>query len=124
MAQPRVNPTSIPAATLSHYSILNNGFFVGEALRYSEQDRVCIPVPFYHVFGMVLGNLACTTHESTMARQLEVEYKDGYEELSAIAGDFGFGIGRLRSTSQAAATLRHELCQCTRRKGQIVVDGD
>jgi hypothetical protein len=52
-----------------------------------------------------------------------VEYKDGYEELSAIAGDFGFGIGRLRSTSQAAATLRHELHQCTRRKRQIVVDG-
>ncbi len=58
------------------------------------------------------------------ARQLEVEYKDGYEELSAIAGDFGFGIGRLRSTSQAAATLRHELYQCARRTRQIVVDGD
>jgi hypothetical protein len=56
--------------------------------------------------------------------QLEVECKDGYEELSATAGDFGFGIGRLRSTSQAAATLRHELYQCTRRKRQIVVDGD
>ena len=54
--------------------------------------------------------------------QLDVEYKDGYEELSAIAGDFGFGIGRLRSASQAAATLRHELYQCTRRKRQIVVD--
>ena len=53
-----------------------------------------------------------------------MEYKDGYEELSAIAGDFGFGIGRLRSTSQEAARLRHELYQCTRRKRQIVVDGD
>src|SRR3984893_14711190 len=49
-------------ATLSHHSILNNGFFIGEALRYTELDRVCIPVPFYHCFGMVLGNLACTTH--------------------------------------------------------------
>src|SRR2546429_7195308 len=49
-------------ATLSHHSILNNGFFIGERLGYSEQDRVCIPVPFYHCFGMVLGNLACTTH--------------------------------------------------------------
>ncbi len=49
-------------ATLSHHNILNNGFFVGEAVGYSEQDRVCIPVPFYHCFGMVLGNLACTTH--------------------------------------------------------------
>jgi len=49
-------------ATLSHHNILNNGFFVGEGCRYTEQDRVCIPVPFYHCFGMVLGNLACTTH--------------------------------------------------------------
>ena len=56
--------------------------------------------------------------------QLEVEYKDGYEELSAIAGDYGFGIGRLKSTSQEAAALRHELYQCTRHKRQIVVDGD
>ncbi|HYW87203.1 MAG TPA: AMP-binding protein, partial [Chloroflexota bacterium] len=53
-------------ATLSHHNILNNGFFIGEALRYSERDRVCIPVPFYHCFGMVLGNLACTTHGSCM----------------------------------------------------------
>jgi fatty-acyl-CoA synthase len=49
-------------ATLSHHNILNNGYFIGEALGYSENDRVCIPVPFYHCFGMVLGNLACTTH--------------------------------------------------------------
>ncbi len=49
-------------ATLSHHNILNNGYFIGEGCRYTEQDRVCIPVPFYHCFGMVLGNLACTTH--------------------------------------------------------------
>ena len=49
-------------ATLTHRNILNNGFFVGEGCRYTEQDRVCIPVPFYHCFGMVMGNLACTTH--------------------------------------------------------------
>jgi fatty-acyl-CoA synthase len=49
-------------ATLSHHNILNNGFFVGEAVNYTPADRVCIPVPFYHCFGMVLGNLACTTH--------------------------------------------------------------
>ncbi|MDQ3944984.1 MAG: AMP-binding protein [Actinomycetota bacterium] len=49
-------------ATLSHHNILNNGFFVGEGCRYTEADRVCIPVPFYHCFGMVLGNLAVTTH--------------------------------------------------------------
>ena len=53
-------------ATLSHHNILNNGYFVGEALRYTEADRVCIPVPFYHCFGMVMGNLACTTHGACM----------------------------------------------------------
>ncbi|MGE3908171.1 MAG: AMP-binding protein [Chloroflexota bacterium] len=53
-------------ATLSHHNILNNGFFIGETLGYTAQDRVCIPVPFYHCFGMVLGNLACTTHGSCM----------------------------------------------------------
>jgi fatty-acyl-CoA synthase len=53
-------------ATLSHHNILNNGFFIGETLGYTERDRVCIPVPFYHCFGMVLGNLACTTHGACM----------------------------------------------------------
>jgi fatty-acyl-CoA synthase len=53
-------------ATLTHHNILNNGFFIGERLKYTENDRVCIPVPFYHCFGMVLGNLACTTHGATM----------------------------------------------------------
>ncbi|AEF42807.1 Substrate-CoA ligase [Hoyosella subflava DQS3-9A1] len=53
-------------ATLSHHNILNNGFFVGELLSYTEEDRVCIPVPFYHCFGMVMGNLACVSHGSTM----------------------------------------------------------
>ncbi|MFE3456493.1 AMP-binding protein [Nocardiopsis aegyptia] len=49
-------------ATLSHHNILNNGFFVGELLRYTEADRICVPVPFYHCFGMVMGNLAATSH--------------------------------------------------------------
>ena len=53
-------------ATLSHANILNNAFFIGEACAYTEEDRVCIPVPFYHCFGMVLGNLACTTHGATI----------------------------------------------------------
>ena len=53
-------------ATLSHRNILNNGLFIGEACKYTPEDRVCIPVPFYHCFGMVLGNLACTTHGSAM----------------------------------------------------------
>jgi fatty-acyl-CoA synthase len=49
-------------ATLSHHNILNNGFFVGELLHYTEADRICVPVPFYHCFGMVMGNLAATSH--------------------------------------------------------------
>ncbi|MGW0701712.1 AMP-binding protein [Streptomyces sp. NPDC002867] len=53
-------------ATLSHHNILNNGYFVGEMIAYSEQDRVCIPVPFYHCFGMVMGNLAATSHGACM----------------------------------------------------------
>ncbi|WP_318778946.1 AMP-binding protein [Nesterenkonia natronophila] len=53
-------------ATLTHRNILNNGFFVGEVNRYTEVDRICIPVPFYHCFGMVMGNLAAITHGSTM----------------------------------------------------------
>lgn len=53
-------------ATLSHHNILNNGFFVGRLLGYTEQDKVCIPVPFYHCFGMVMGNLACSSSGATM----------------------------------------------------------
>jgi len=53
-------------ATLSHHNILNNGFFVGELCNYTEADRVCIPVPFYHCFGMVMGNLAATSHGCCM----------------------------------------------------------
>ncbi|MGV9659258.1 AMP-binding protein [Streptomyces koyangensis] len=49
-------------ATLSHHNILNNGYFVGENVGYTEQDRICLPVPFYHCFGMVMGNIAATTH--------------------------------------------------------------
>ncbi|MFE0681301.1 AMP-binding protein [Streptomyces sp. NPDC058961] len=49
-------------ATLSHHNILNNGYFVGELLAYTEADRICVPVPFYHCFGMVMGNLAATSH--------------------------------------------------------------
>ena len=49
-------------AALSHHNILNNGYFCGEILGYTEADRVAVPVPFYHCFGMVIGNLACTSH--------------------------------------------------------------
>ncbi len=53
-------------ATLTHHNILNNGFFIGEAMKLTSADRLCIPVPLYHCFGMVLGNLACVTHGATM----------------------------------------------------------
>jgi fatty-acyl-CoA synthase len=53
-------------ATLSHHNILNNGYFTGQRCSYTEADRICIPVPFYHCFGMVLGNLAATTHGACM----------------------------------------------------------
>ena len=53
-------------ATLSHHNILNNAYFAGRAIGYGPADRVCIPVPFYHCFGMVLGNLACTSHGACM----------------------------------------------------------
>ncbi|MGV7107092.1 AMP-binding protein [Flavobacterium sp. U410] len=52
--------------TLSHHNILNNGYFIGKRLHYTEKDKVCIPVPFYHCFGMVIGNLACTTSGAAM----------------------------------------------------------
>ncbi|WP_241523346.1 AMP-binding protein [Mycobacterium sp. IEC1808] len=54
------------AATLTHRSILNNGYLVGELLGYTARDRICIPVPFYHCFGMVMGNLAATSHGACM----------------------------------------------------------
>ena len=66
-------------ATLTHRNILNNGFFIGEAMRLSEQDRLCIPVPLYHCFGMVLGNLACLTHGACI-----VYPNDAFEPLSVL----------------------------------------
>jgi fatty-acyl-CoA synthase len=66
-------------ATLSHHSILNNGFFIGELMRFTPDDRLCIPVPFYHCFGMVLGNLACVSHGATMVLPSE-----SFEPLSVL----------------------------------------
>ncbi|TAM77063.1 AMP-binding protein [bacterium] len=66
-------------ATLSHHNILNNGYFIGETLRYTPADRVCIPVPFYHCFGMVLANLACMTHGSAM-----ILPNDAFDPLSCL----------------------------------------
>ena len=67
-------------ATLSHHNILNNAFFVGEGCGYDEHDRVCIPVPFYHCFGMVMGNLGCTTHGAAM-----VVPEAGFEPEAVLA---------------------------------------
>ena len=66
-------------ATLTHRNILNNGFFIGEAMRLTAQDRLCIPVPLYHCFGMVLGNLACLTHGATI-----VYPNDGFDPLLVL----------------------------------------
>jgi len=70
-------------ATLSHHNILNNGYFVGRICGYTAEDRVCIPVPFYHCFGMVMGNLACTTHGATMV--IPGEGFDPLATLTAVA---------------------------------------
>ena len=66
-------------ATLTHHNILNNGYFIGEAMRLTDRDRVCIPVPLYHCFGMVLGNLACITHGAAMIYPAE-----GFDPLATL----------------------------------------
>src|SRR6185503_11320495 len=70
-------------AMLTHHNILNNGFFVGKRMRFSALDRLCIPVPFYHCFGMVLGNLACVTHGATMV--LPTPHFSPVHTLEAVA---------------------------------------
>jgi fatty-acyl-CoA synthase len=72
-------------ATLSHHNILNNGFFVGELIAYTEADRICIPVPFYHCFGMVMGNLAATSHGACMV--IPAPGFDPDATLRAVAGE-------------------------------------
>src|SRR3984957_6553646 len=72
-------------ATLSHHNILNNGFFVGELCNYTEADRICIPVPFYHCFGMVMGNLAATSHSAAMV--IPAPPFDPAATLSAVAAE-------------------------------------
>ncbi|MFZ4287841.1 AMP-binding protein [Variovorax sp. HJSM1_2] len=66
-------------ATLTHRNILNNGFFIGECMKLTPADRLCIPVPLYHCFGMVLGNLACLTHGATI-----VYPNDGFDPLTVL----------------------------------------
>jgi fatty-acyl-CoA synthase len=66
-------------ATLSHHNILNNGFFVAELMRFTERDRLAIPVPLYHCFGMVMGNLGCVTHGATM-----IYPSDGFDAQAVL----------------------------------------
>ncbi|MDR2333033.1 MAG: AMP-binding protein [Burkholderiaceae bacterium] len=66
-------------ATLTHRNILNNGFFIGECMRLTPEDRLCIPVPLYHCFGMVLGNLACVTHGAAI-----IYPNDGFDALKVL----------------------------------------
>lgn len=67
---------------LTHHNILNNGYFIGECMKFTNKDRLCIPVPFYHCFGMVLSNLACMTHGAAMV--LPAEYFDPVSTMAAI----------------------------------------
>ncbi|MSQ20174.1 MAG: AMP-binding protein [Betaproteobacteria bacterium] len=72
--------TGMPkGATLTHHNILNNGFSLGEVMRFTDQDKVCIPVPLYHCFGMVIGNLACITHGAAM-----VFPGEGFDPLATL----------------------------------------
>jgi fatty-acyl-CoA synthase len=66
-------------ATLSHHNILNNGYFVAELMRFTDKDRLVIPVPLYHCFGMVMGNLGCVTHGATM-----IYPSEGFDPLAVL----------------------------------------
>jgi len=72
--------TGLPkGATLTHHNILNNGLFIGETMHYTEQDKVCVPVPMYHCFGMVIGSLACLTHGAAI-----VFPGEGFDPLTTL----------------------------------------
>ncbi|WP_390180314.1 AMP-binding protein [Odoribacter splanchnicus] len=72
-------------ATLSHHNILNNGFFIGERLKYTEKDIICLPVPFYHCFGMVLGNMAIVTHGACIV--IPGEFFDPEQVLQTVENE-------------------------------------
>jgi fatty-acyl-CoA synthase len=69
-------------AELSHYNVANNGRFIGDSMKLTERDKVCIPVPFYHCFGMVLGNMACLTHASAMV--IPADYFDALATMQTV----------------------------------------
>jgi fatty-acyl-CoA synthase len=72
-------------ATLTHYSVVNNGLLIGDCMKLTEHDRVCIPVPFYHCFGMVLGNMNCVVHASTMV--IPADFFDPLETLRTVEAE-------------------------------------
>ncbi len=102
-------------ATLSHRNILNNGYFVTECIRLGPGDRLCIPVPFYHCFGMVMGNLGCTTHGATMvipaagfdpAATLEAIEKERCTGLYGVPTMFIAMLGHPDLTRRDVSSLR------------------
>ncbi len=103
-------------ATLSHHNILNNAYFIGRQLGYTEADRVCIPVPFYHCFGMVLANLACTSHGACMVvpgesyDPLAVLETVQAERCTSLYGVPTMFIGDTRS-SRASPTSMSRRCE-------------
>jgi len=91
-------------ATLSHHNILNNGYFVGEAIRLAPGERLCIPVPLYHCFGMVMGNLGCITHGSAM-----VYPSEGFDPLAVLEAVQAEGCAALYGVpTMFIAMLGHE----------------
>ena len=94
-------------ATLSHHNILNNGFFVGEMLKYTAEDRICVPVPFYHCFGCVMGNLAAVTHGAAVI--IPAESFDAEATLDAIERHHCtsiYGVPTIRDLSQGLAQTK------------------
>lgn len=101
--------------TLSHHNILNNGYFIGIRINYSNKDRVCIPVPFYHCFGMVIGNICCTVHGATMVipndsfdakLTLEVVEKEKCTSLYGVPTMFIAELHEMDSKSYDLKSLR------------------
>ena len=72
-------------ATLTHYNVVNNGLLIGDCMKLTELDKVCIPVPFYHCFGMVLGNMNCVMHAATMV--IPADYFDPLETLKTVEAE-------------------------------------
>ena len=101
-------------ATLSHHNILNNGYFIGEAMRLTPEDRLCIPVPLYHCFGMVLGNLAALTHGACM-----VFPGEGFDPLATLGnrrrGALHRAVRRADHVHRRSSTIRNSTASISPR---------